>query len=388
MNRAEASVGEDLSGDIPAKTQSSSPARPRERIDYLEYFRAIAIVLIVTGHAFDLAWTRASSEHSLDSIPLLGFVSALVNGGTIYFVFISGFLYRHVFYERVGYGEFMRKKALHVGLPYLLLGSSLAILQMLISGFHVTIMKHGLYLGENPFVDLLVQLATGAMMTGYWYIPFIFVIFLASPLFDRFAGLGPARQVAILVLALVVALWVHRPFENLNPVHSAAYFLVAYLFGIVMCQHRHRIMPVLRSWPAIVLSLAGLLSVAAFQDLIVQQINILERAPGDGLLPLQFDWMIVQKFFGILAITGLAMRIGGGLSRPLGFLAANSFGIYFVHGIVLAAMSHAPHWLSPHVGASIIDFLFYALGALAISLFAVSAVKAATGRYSRYLIGC
>ena len=38
----------------PAKVQ----AKPREHIAYIEYFRALAILMIVCGHTFVLAWTH------------------------------------------------------------------------------------------------------------------------------------------------------------------------------------------------------------------------------------------------------------------------------------------------------------------------------------------
>lgn len=372
---------------LPESTPDRTKAASRERVDYIGHFRAVAIILIVSGHAFDLAWTRAANEHALDSIPLLEFVSALINGGTFFFVFISGFLYRYVFYERVSFGAFMRKKALYVGSPYLLLGTALALSQMVVNGFHVTIEKHGAFLGENPFVDLLVQLGTGQMMTAYWYIPFIFIIFLASPLFDRFIRMRLGTQLAIFGVALAVGFWVHRPYESLNPFHSVAYFASAYLFGIIVCEHRKRFVPLLKSIASLLVLSAAIVCLALYQDLVLHNSNLLERLAGDGFMPKAFDWMIVQKYLGILFIVGFLARFGSYANRPLQFVADRSFGMYFTHGIVLTAFSHAPSWISPHVGTSLADFIVYAAATVLTSLLVVVVVKAATGHHSRYIIG-
>lgn len=378
--------------DTAAVPESASrkPARARsfERIDYVEYFRAVTIIMIVLGHAFDLAWTRTVNEHVPLDQPVLRMMSALVNGGTFYFLFISGFLYRHVFYERVGYGQFMWKKVQYVGLPYLLLGTALAFLAIAIAGFHVTIYKHGAVLGENLFVDVVTQLATGAMMTGYWYIPFIFVVFAASPLFDRFIRLPLGARIGVTVLATAMAFWVHRPYENLNPLHSFAYFVPFYLFGILFCEFRSRLMPALKSTNWLIVLGLGLVAILLVQSLALEQIGSVERSPGDGWWPNAFDLTIIQKYLGVLFFCGVLARWGDHLGRLLTFIANISFGLYFVHGVVLTAMTHMPSNVSPHVGSSVADFLLYGLFAMVVSILIVMLMRMLSGRYSRFVIGC
>ena len=46
---------------LPESAPDRSKAASRERVDYIGHFRAVAIVLIISGHAFDLAWTRAAA---------------------------------------------------------------------------------------------------------------------------------------------------------------------------------------------------------------------------------------------------------------------------------------------------------------------------------------
>lgn len=369
-----------------------APARPhaavRERVDYIEFFRAVAIVMIVSGHSFDLAWSRTLGGPSVAGKEMLGVLSALVNGGTFYFVFISGFLYRLVFYERVGYADFMRKKAMNIGLPYLILGIPLAFYQMIVSGFHVTLYKHGEVLGTNYYVDIAAQLATGEMMTAYWYIPFIFLVFAASPLFDRFIRLSWGWRAAIFLVSLAAAFWAHRPYESLNPFHSFVYFVNMYLFGIMVCGERQRLMKVLRATPVLVLLAVVLVGIALVQEFVLHQIGNIERVQGDGWAPKGFDMIIVQKYVGVLFFCGLLARWGERLSETFRALANASFGMYFMHGIILAALSHLPASMSPHFAFTPTVFLAYAFATVTSSYLVVRAAQAALGPRSRYVIGC
>lgn len=379
-----------MSLTYPAKVaavQSSAPsAARREHLVYIERFRAIAIILIVAGHAFDLAWFRTTGV-TLQTSPATGALTALINGNTFYFVFISGFLYRHIFFERMSYGAFMRKKALLVGLPYLLLGTALAVAQIIASDFHVTISNDGTVQEGSLYVDIMTQLATGQMMAAYWYIPFICLMFVVSPLFDRFIRARASVQVTIWIAAVVLAFWAHRPYGNLSPIHSAAYFGHVYLAGILFWKHRVVLMRILReNIPLLLLGIA-LLSVALIQDILVLNVNAVERRATDPWWPLAFDWMILQKYIGAFLFCGLLSRFAPGGQKALGFIASNSFGIYFLHGMVLVAMTHAPATLLPHLGIPLIDFIGYAVLAFGITLAAVVTIKTILGEKSRYIIG-
>ena len=75
-------------------------------------------------------------------------------------------------------------------------------------------------------------------------------------------------------------------------------------------------------------------------------------------------------------------------SPPLSFVADHSFGLFFIHGIVIAVLMRLPAPLSPHVGEPIADLAIYSVFVIAISLAIVVIAKYITGKYSRYAIGC
>ena len=363
-------------------------ARRREHIAYIEYFRAVAIILIVSGHTYAVAWTHFVDQDPQGTVSWLNIIPALITGGTAYFVFISGFLYRQVFYGRVGYGDFMRKKALYVGLPYLVLATPLALLEIGLGEFEVTFAKDGVAYARNIFVDFMVLISTGRVVTAYWYIPFVFLIFLASPLFDRFITMSAGPRAAVLIASIALALWVHRPMDNLDPVHSLLYLTNFYLLGILFCEYRTALLDFAARPLTLALLAALMLAIAASQAMILHDPGNLERIAGDGWAPLGLDLMLVQKYVGILFFCALLARWGAWLGRPLSFVAEHSFGLFFIHGIVIAVLMRLPEALSPHVGEPIADLAIYSLFVLAASMAIVVIAKKLTGRYSRYVIGC
>lgn len=374
--------------DMPTASPAKEKSKSREHVDYIEYARAVAILVIVAGHTYAVAWTHFVSEDPQDHVTWLNIVPAIITGGTAYFVFISGFLYRQVFYGRTGYGDFMRKKALYVGLPYLILGTPLAFAEMYFGDFTVTASKEGVAYASNTFLDYMVLMTTGRMVTAYWYIPFIFLVFLASPFFDWFIRQEARIRIAVFAASVLVALWVVRPLDNLNPVHSFLYFTSFYLFGILFCENRNAIMEFATRRSTIAALAVLLVAIALCQALVLHMVDNLERTSTDGWGPVGFDMMFVQKFVGIVLMCGALARWGHHAGRLLSFIADHSFGLFFTHGIVLAVLIRLPERLSPHLGEPMLDLAIYSLFVITWSLLIVLIVKQITGRYSRYVIGC
>jgi fucose 4-O-acetylase-like acetyltransferase len=376
----------DPANAAPAVEQPGPGAR--ERVAYIEYLRGLAIVLIVCGHTYALAWGDFVDEDPRTKVSWLNVVPAIITGGTAYFVFISGFLYRHVFFGRVSYGDFLRRKALVVGLPYLVLAMPLALAAMSLGAFTMTAAKGGGTYDRSTFLDFLVLVSTGRMIAAYWYIPFIFVGFLASPLFDRFIGQPRRWRAAVLAASIGLALWVARPAGNLSPVHSVLYFANLYLFGIVFCEHREAIMRFLARPVVIAALFVMLFAIAATQAMVLQSPGNLERLPTDGWGPVGFDLMLVQKYVGILAFCAALSRWGDMLAGPLTFLADHSFGLFFTHGVAIAILMRMPVRDSLHVGEPMADLAICSLFVFTLSMAMVMVVRRMTGTYSRYVIGC
>ena len=384
----DATIAQTERNDHPAAPKSPAHASAREHIGYIGYFRAVAILMIVAGHTYALAWTHGINQDPTLTPALTNMFPAIINGGTALFVFISGFLYRQVFYERLPYGEFMRRKALNVGLPYLVIATPIALALIASGAFKVTVIKEGVPYPESSFIDYIALISTGRMVTAYWYIPCAMLLFLASPLFDRFIRMAERTRWIILGAAIVLAMWIHRPHDNLDPIHSFLYFTNFYLFGILFCEYRATIMSALRRNRILVVSILILFAVAAAQALIAGRIDNIERPNNAGWLPVAFDLMLIQKYAAIFALCGLLARFGHLAGRPLDFIAKYSFGIFFIHGVVLALLIRLPVQMTPHIGNPALDVALYTTVVVALSVLMIFSVKAVFGKRSRYLVGC
>ena len=128
-------------------------------------------MFIVLGHCYDLSRWEISSN--LEKV----FYSLTLNG-SVYFVFISGFLYNHIFFPRFKYKKFMLKKTQFVLLPYLLFSIVPILLTVFIGGGGEHLSDN---LKEQPILATLWYLVTGRIIYAYWYIPMAMILFAISP---------------------------------------------------------------------------------------------------------------------------------------------------------------------------------------------------------------
>ena len=147
------------------------------------YFRAFAIVSVMLTHMW-VGPVLAGSEDAAklqDSLRLCLFHSA-----TIYFVFISGYLFDFVNRRKGQFSplRFYKSKIVNVFCPYFILS-----LLLLAAGW----ISHHWFGYDIPFIndgtpvaslwDVLRCLAYGsASLVPYWYIPFIMTVFSVGPL--------------------------------------------------------------------------------------------------------------------------------------------------------------------------------------------------------------
>ena len=338
-----------------------------------EYFRAIAIVLIVAGHCYGI------SGWNIDSFPER-VLANIITGGTSLFVFISGVLFHHVFAVNFNYRKFMKKKAKNVLFPYLFL-CIFAIAQALII--------HGpfpeFYFGREPtFMAQVIQPALLYLLTGgvfvYWYIPFIMCIFLLSPFFIRFIDCSTPVRIWITSLCLLVSLFMHRPVNNFLVPQSVVFFVPVYLFGILCSMHKEKIYQHLHNRCLILLT--GVFLLAALQAKLYMVCGNLQKPP------FQFqgiDINLLQKMLLCLFFMIFLHRYEALKSRLLASLASSSFAIFFLHGWLIYCVSLMQNSYSMVYGFHLVP-LFTALvtwGSYVLS----SQIKALFPNQSRMLIG-
>ncbi|MFQ8736807.1 MAG: acyltransferase family protein [Bilophila wadsworthia] len=152
----------------------------------MHYFRAFAIFSVISVHMWIVPPLEGHESMSRFLDMLRG---VLFHSSTLYFVFISGYLFHFLAQRKFDLRTYYRKKLLNVIVPYV-------ILSVFFTGYAFFWYS---YTGEVP---RFTKLATGcreffqALLYGdvvltYWYIPFIATIFLVALLLrlseERFA---------------------------------------------------------------------------------------------------------------------------------------------------------------------------------------------------------
>ena len=326
----------------------------------LTMFRAIAIVLVVLSHA------TATGSVFMDTPPEL-FVWNLVTGPTTLFVFISGFLFHHAFLKRFEFASFFAKKLRNLVVPYIVL--TFVALAVGCTDFEFPP-------ASNWFEHLVLGgyfLATGDAAISYWYIPFVIVLFAMSPVHAHFATLSMRKQMVVMGVLFLAALFVHRPPDCIGVVQNLIYFTPTYLLGMFCSQHRAQVYPWVTRWQMALLAAVLLLTLQL----------TLDGQLGNSLKPMfqygGIDLMLIQKVCLALFLLAFLRRFEGWRSRPVDMLADTSFAVFFLHPIPIQLFVDSP-LAAPLLGQE--SWLVY----LAATIVCIAACAAAA-LWSRRLFG-
>jgi probable poly-beta-1,6-N-acetyl-D-glucosamine export protein len=303
----------------------------------------------------------------------------LVTGGTALFVFISGFFFHSVFRARYEYVSFLKKKFGAVFIPYLIMSSAFMLQHF--------ILKHSL---ESPLdseatgatgiaLAYLVNLATGHHLQAYWYVPFVMLVFIASPFFRWTMTLTNTATLMLLCLSFLTSSFVHRPLENLNPFHSFLYFFPYYVLGIFYSKNRLKIEDFLERNMVIILSLPILIAIGMSMAGQSGNLHKLYPWPLDG-----FDYMIPQKISLIFALIALTLYLERWKIGVFEYIAKISFALFFIHPVVLMAVYRIPTDDENYGGLLFMPRFIFVLG---VSVALAAAVNWIFGNKSKYLIG-
>jgi len=347
------------------------------RINAFDYFRAVAILFIVSGHSFNPNTVTTFSEKVLAN---------LVTGGTALFVFISGFFFHYVFYKKFEYRTFIVKKMKYVFLPYLLL----ITLGFLLLAFYFDRLPFSyLFISGKPtdwmqYVQLYFQyLWTGRLFIAYWYIPFVISMFILSPVFIKQIQLSNLIQLVIILLLFCVSAIVLRPLHNLSPIHSALYFLPVYMLGIFVSINKERVLQLLRG-KALFLGICVLL-LAVLQVLIYDSIGNMHK---ESIFVFEkFDIMIWQKVLMCFFFMSLLDKLEDKEIPALKYLAETSFAIFFIHPWVFFFYGYYSIYKPLSFLSSSMFTLFNIVTAIVISVIIAKFLKLIFRRNSRLIIG-
>ena len=285
---------------------------------YIHSFRALAIIFIVAAHCIALFdWASIPWQRHL--------VLSLIPNGTVFFVFIAGFLFQHLSYK-FEYRRYLKSKLQNVMLPYVIVSLPMIAVQALTQSgsFDPAYIHHWPTVAQNVAWSLLTGSHTQLHL---WFIPMIAIFYLLAPLLlwiDR-----DGRPYYLLPLLLTVTVCVHRPSNFDNIWQSCAYYLPVYVYGMWFSRHRERLLAWHDRWlPALFASVAGLVWLeVAYLHQAGYIVSASMFSTEHGIV----DTNAMQKLLlcGVLLV--VLRRLGEGLHGKLRPVADASFAIYFLH---------------------------------------------------------
>ncbi len=297
----------------------------------MDLFRGLAILAVVLSH-----------------LPAPLPFHELVRNGTVYFVFISGFFFAHLYSDDQTVPTFWRKKAKRIILPYLISTIPGILMAGLIGGF------------DLYFMLMTIVTGTGHGNEPHWFIPFIVLIFVLFPLLRVLQNHGRILLWTT-VVSLLVGMFTFHSDKNANPLLNLLHFWGVFPAG--MLWHRHRAQ--LDAWGATHGGKIVICSLLAFLWLLALSILIpplkMEDVLTGRIIALNYNFLGKLMIIPGVLVVLKKMTDNGGKCAPLKLLSATSFGLFFWHGYVIGLIFHSRLLASPTDTAQVMLFVLLKL---------------------------
>ena len=373
-------------------------------IHYVHLFRGVAILLIVLIHVSESYLIEFAGRESPAFQPVFDAIEILLHDSTIFFTLISGILFVHVYSHRP-LAYFVKSRALNVILPYLVLTVLLTMLrswwptisawaadksfqsaQAQLPSLFAAIDRD--IVGGANSAGLLAQIGhniiSGHAVFTLWYLPVVFVLYVASPFVFAMVR---ARRLRWIAFALVAFPLFSSRTEDTVTVSTLGYFLGVYTLGMLVALDLERSLDYVDSrlgWFAMAAIVATVVLIAAFATSTLQV----------GFVSVTETAFFIQKtaLAGIIvvALRRWARRPDWLRDTALGALATWAFGIYFIHPLLMFPMLKFLYAILPHSQPlwllGVDGFAAYVV-LVALCAAAIVLAHGVLGRRSRYLIG-
>lgn len=348
-------------------------------LNFINYFRGFAILLIVIGHLFGTVKVFNYDNPQLNTL-FTKSVFSLISGGTGLFVFISGFLFHHVFYKRgFNFKKFLHNKFKNVICPYTFIITPVIFFELFFNPRYQKLYSTKLQLLKTLFLSYY----SGTMLLATWYIPFACLLFISSPLFIKFIELKKYHK-RIIFFLMILAGFVHRPAHDftVNVFQALIYFSPIYCLGIYISMEKESFFKKFQDKSYIF----GLLTIA----ILILQIYTGKflNSHKSILIYKGFDLVIFQKFFMclylVLFFNKFEKYFSDSCKKTFDILAEYSFPIFFIHNYII-------QFLYPALGlereSGYLGLVLLTISTLVLSIAFAYTVKSIFKKNSRYIIG-
>ena len=357
-------------------TQPAPSAKKKSGfLRYIHNFRGMAILIIVMGHVLVyLDWESSRISYVIGK--------TLLKDGTVYFVFIAGFLFQYLSKKYV-YQNYLRKKLKYVLIPYFLVSIPAVIYSVLSQTISSDAWFGSVFSSWTLPKQIITLYLTGAHLYPLWFIPMIVIVYLISPLLI-WLDLHPVCYWTLIAL-LPLSLAFPRP--QINAIwQSFLYFLPVYILGMFASRYLDQILLLTKKYFVFLAAVSVLLScVYAYQ-------NFLDETLSSTYLYVNTLNREIQCFLLLYLLWHFDARIDHRLHQVLAFLANISFGLYFLHGYIISIYFKLAAKL-PIVGSwlgqgNLMTFMFASILVTSIGILLVVLPQKNLGKNSRYVIGC
>ena len=327
-------------------------------LGYIHYFRAVAIIFIITGHSIDaFVW----SEHQV----IEKILRVFIENGTVLFVFISGYLFQHLS-ASFDIRKYYKSKFKNVITPYFII--SIPAILIFITILERDAMWSDFY--SNPvWAQIGLFYLTGKHLAPFWFIPVIAIFYIIAPLMikaDENKSIYYLLPVFILISCLV---------DRGLPFQSFLHYFSAYLLGMWCSKFKNPINAIISQNFFIISSLTLILMLAVFELIFMHNpmsyVNYLQKV------------MLAFFFLGLLIKYNAKLT-----SKWVGIIADTSFGIFFIHSYFLTSGKLLYRKMNGQLpDGNIFLCLLLAISTLIICSFMIVQVQKTLGKKSRYFVG-
>lgn len=340
----------------------------------IQQMRGIAIIFIVAVHCITTFPWQNNFERDI------WFTFFMY--GTGLFIFISGYLFQHIFRDRFNYKKFLISKLKFVILPYLIFSIPSIIQKLYFESFPFYFPK---YWDINVFTKILYMILTGKHFGPFWFIPVMIIIYLLSQAL-RLLQLSKMSGKLIFSLILFIGIFSFDFGHKFNPFISLIFALPIYVFGIALRQWEDLYGNFSNRIIIFFCAIYILITVLELNKIIIIDFSYgYENINRHGLKMINFTKIKVCVlciiFLHLLKFTSPPIEL------ILNKIAKFSFGVFFVHLFLIRSIETITRVYKPSFNLNSLSYFMLFTMAISSSFLIIKLIKTIFGGRSRYVIG-
>lgn len=212
----------------------------------VHYFRGVAILIIMTVHV----WVNPLTARNAEKTDWIGIIrESLFDGSTVYFILISGFLFQYLS-KKFQLRRYYTNKVRYIIVPYIILTAIYFAFYAFVGAETMSVLE---YFEALPGI-------LGQGIGPMWYIPFISILFLLSPLI---LYIPEKARIKIFPFLMLLPLLGTRTDVDIT-LGQYIYFTPIYLFGVYTCLKFDYLMNLVERNKTIILVLLIIMTIIIF----------------------------------------------------------------------------------------------------------------------------